>query len=565
MITSRLLVVLCFACRGDEMRETIDRALENAVRPTALRFAVPDAAPGEEWPEGTLLFHAGDGWQDVERLLTDETHFLLLGAPYAFAPRWDALLLRQLRALGGRALLTGSLTPCRPRAVVAESAANEPTVRLSALGGGIAALRKTLAQGKREDMPIPAPKTRFETNAPTVSQPCLPALLEAIGEERMRIGRGLPLVCAGAPVRTLLVDPALLAGGVSFLRDCDLNPSTLSLAAYVSGYVPYALHEPWLWPTREPARRELARPSEQVLPGTTLARFEQLLGFRYGGRHPVGKAAMGLFHPEDTYAQRMPLSLQVTQRARAASMRVREVRMPLLVSAFVDLPSPAHSAAFYRLRFGFLRRVESLPLVMYTAGEQERALRAAFPNCQSYPERHLLPRSLLQSGMPPEAYFGRSKPLLVLRAAQRQPEFSHAAWLNMDVLPHPVCPQAVADFEPLMDDRVHLATVGGIPDGSFWVAPVKLLPAIARETLAITQFDMELKRGLDETLLWERLFFKHPDWFAIHRMPRRGLFFLSCFDSGLLSASLRAQLSDLPEPYLGEQVSSTSGEEKKDE
>lgn len=565
MITSRLLVVLCFACHGDEMRETIDRALENAVRPTALRFAVPDMALGDEWPQGTLLFRAGDGWQDVERLMTDETHFLLLGAPYAFAPRWDALLLRQMRALGARALLTGSLTPCQPRVSMADSAENEPTVRLSGLGGGLAALRKSLAQGRREDMPIPAPKTRFGAGSPSVSQPCLPALLEALGEERMRIGRGLPLVCAASPVRTLLVDPALLAGSVSFLRDCDLNPSTLSLAAYVSGYVPYALHEPWLWPTREPARRELARPGEQVLPGTTLARFEQLLGFHYEGRHPVGKAAMGLFTSADTYEQRMPLPLQMTQRARAATMRVRETRMPLLVSAFVDLPSPVHSAAFYRLRFGFLRRVESLPLVMYTAGEQERALRAAFPNCQSYPERHLLPRTLLQSGMQPEAYFGRSKPLLVLRAAQRQPEFSHAAWVNMDVLPHPVCPQAVPDFGPLTDDRVHLATVGGIPDGSFWVAPVKLLPAIARETLAITQFDAELKRGLDETLLWERLFFKHPDWFAIHRMPRRGLFFLSCFDHGLLSASLRAQLSDLPEPYLGEQVSSTSEEEKKDE
>lgn len=565
MITSRLLVVLCFACRGDEMRETIDRALESAVRPASLRFAVPDTASGEDWPQGTLLFHAASGWQDVERLLTDETHFLLLGAPHAFVPRWDALLLRQLRILGGRALLTGSLTPCGPRTAVAESVANEPTVRLSTLGSGLAALRKTLAQSKGENLPIPAPRTRFETRVPTVSQPCLPALLEAVGEERMRIGRGLPLVCAGSPVRTLLVDPALVAGGVSFLRDCDLTPSMLSLAAYVGGYVPYALHDPWLWPTREPARRELARPSEQVLPGTTLARFEQLVGFRYGGRHPVGKAAMGLFLPEDIYAQRMPMPLQITQRARAASMRMREVHMPLMASAFVDLPSPAHSAAFYRLRFGFLRRVESLPLVMYTAGEQERALRAAFPNCQSYPERHLLPRSLLQSGMPPEAYFGRSKPLLVLRAAQKHPEFSHAAWLNMDVLPHPVCPQAVPDLEPLMDDRIHLATVGGIPDRSFWVAPVKLLPALAREVLAITQFDMELKRGLDETLLWERLFLKHPDWFAIHRMPKRGLFFLSRFDSGLLSESLRTQLSDLPQPYLGERATSTLGEEKENE
>lgn len=565
MITSRLLVVLRFMQHGDEMRETVHRALEMAVRPTALRFALPDTASGEEWPQGTLTFSAKAGWQDIERLLTDETHFLLLGGSYAFAPRWDALLLRQLRALGAKALLTGSLTPCSPCSDKPNCMVREPAARLFTYGRRLAAQRKSLAQGKRQDMPIPAPKMHFGACVPSVSQPCLPALLEAVDEEHLRIGRGLPLVCAAAPVRTLLVDPALLAGSVSFLRDCDLNPSTLSLAAYVGGYVPYALHEPWLWPMREPARRELARPSEHVLPGSTLSRFEQLLGFCYGGRHPIGKAAMGLFDAEDTYEQRMPLPLQVTQRVRAAAMHIHETRMPLLVSAFVDMPSPIHSAAFYRLRFGFLRRVESLPLVMYTAGEQERSLRAAFPNCQSYPERHLLPRAFLQGGMTHDAYFGRSKPLLVLRAVQRQREFSHAAWVNMDILPHPICPQAVPEFGPLMDERVHLATVNGVPDVSFWVAPAKLLPAIARETMAITQFDMELKRGMDETLLWERLFFRHPEWFTIHRMPRRGLFFLTCFDSALLSASIRAQLSDLPEPNLGEEISSVSREGKKDE
>lgn len=552
MITSRLLIILCSTCRGTEVSQTISRALESAVRPAGLRFAVPEEERGSDLPEETLFYSAVPDWRTAVELVKDETHFLLLGAPYDFQPRWDALLLRTMQALGDHALLTGSITPCAPRA---RKATERPETRSGGLGSSLAALRQSL-EVKR------AKPARNEEQTSGIAQPCLPALLESLGEDRVRIGRGLPLVCAQAPVKTLLVDSALLMGPVSFLRDCELTPDTLSMAAYVSGYSVFALHEPWLWPTREPPRRELARPSAQTLPGTRVARFEQLIGFRYGTQHPVGKAAMGLFGPEDTYAQRLPLTLRLTQRVRAASLRLQEGHMPLLVSAFVDLPVPQHSSAFYQLRFGFLRRVESLPLVMYTGGGQERALRAVFPNCQSYPEQHLLPRTLLQNGMSQEAYFGRCKPPLVLHAIKRQGEFSHAAWVNMDILPHPLCPQAVPDVQPLMDDRIHLATVDGIPDGSFWIAPARLLPALSRETLSITQLDSELKRGLDETLLWERLFQKHPDWFAIHRMPRRGLFFLSLFDPELLSASLRARLAHLPQPYTGETMTMTSNEKE---
>ncbi|MDD6144130.1 MAG: hypothetical protein PUD16_11635, partial [bacterium] len=44
-------------------------------------------------------------------------------------------------------------------------------------------------------------------------------------------------------------------------------------------------------------------------------------------------------------------------------------------------------------------------------------------------------------------------------------------------------------------------------------------------------------------------FMKKPEWFAIHRMPRKKLLFLSLFDRELLSHSLAAQLADLPAPY----------------
>ena len=102
----------------------------------------------------------------------------------------------------------------------------------------------------------------------------------------------------------------------------------------------------------------------------------------------------------------------------------------------------------------------------------------------------------------------------------------------------------------LMDDRIHLATVDGVPDPSFLVAPVDLLPRLCSRTKALTQLDAELKRGWSEEVLWTRLIDEAPDLFALHPMPRRRLLFLTAFDPQLLGARLRALLSSLPEPIL---------------
>lgn len=552
MLTARLLLILSGNIDAACAEETIRSALSSAARPLGLRFAVPFALEPEITltpEEAHILFYdAAAGLGSLLEWLTDETHFLLLEGPYAFAPKWDAHLLRTHHALGQRALLTGCMLPCAPEEDA--SSTDAPTQRLPRLGGNLTALRQALAQRKpEEEARIAHPHVHFAKTELTHSEAYLPALKESLDENTISIGRGLPLVCAEAPVKTLLIDPALLLGPVSFLFDCDLTIETLSLAAYVAGYSIHVLHEAWLWPVRDLPARVLVNPNTNVLPGTTVARFEQSLGFHYGQPHTVGKAAMGLFIPEDTYAQHMPVSLKLKQAGRSAKLQWKETHMPLLVSAFVDLPSPRNSPAFYTLRFGFLRRIASLPLLLYTGGSQERALRASFPNTQSYPDHSLLPLSLLEEGMQPSQHFSRSKPLLMMRSAKQRVEFTHVAWLDMDTLPHPICPEAVPDLHSLMDDRIHLATVGGIPDASFLVIPVKYLPAITRQVLSITQLDAELKRDFSEEMLWQRLFHKKPDWFALHPMPRRRLLFLSLFDPGLLSASIRAHLTDLPKPY----------------
>ena len=523
-----MLVILSSLSGAAEAAQTAQRALAAASRPVGLRFALPEACR-EGFDQEDALFYSGEEpLEAMLPLLTDETHFLHLMGAHGFAPKWDARLYDALRHVSGPALLSASVSP--------------PVEGVPAPVADADADTRVYDRAARGTAPLPRPAVEAEA--------CLPALADRFEDNAVQIVRGLPLVCAAGPVRTLAADPALLFGPVDFLRRAEPALATLSIAAYVAGFSVYALPDAPLWPLAEPPRRWLRRPVPDALPGTTLNRFEQLAGFRYDRQRAGVRTTWGLFGAEDVYPQRLPRGLRLAQHARATRMRLSERYMPLLVTAFVDLPSPRRPVAAYILRFGFLKAVESLPLLLYTGGAQERLLRAGFPNTQSYPDNAVLPRSLMGMGMSPTDHFRRSKPLLMLRAASRRPEFTHAAWIDMDILPHPICREAVPSFGRLMDDRIHLATVDGVPDPSFVVAPVELLGRLCSRTKAITQLDAELKRGWSEELLWTRLIEEAPDLFVLHPMPRRRLLFLTVFDPQLLGARLRALLASLPAPVV---------------
>ena len=501
MPISSILVALGRMPDAEAAALTVCRAIRAAEVPAGLRFSLSrrlEKAFWDVWPrlglQAQVQFY-GEREGFAGALADDASHTLLMNGEYDFGPKWDQELLRRFAKTARReALLTGMIGA---------------------------------ADGEYPP------------------QAYLPGLSERFEAAGARIVRGLPLVLSAAPPPTMVVCPGLIFARTETLRRMDLRPETLSFAAYVSGIPVYALDRPVFWPLREEPPALLRRPAREILPGTTLARFEQLAGFREGppeDRRSDLRARWGLFSREETYAQQMPAALLWKKQKQLLLPKSRRIRQPLLVTACIDLPQRRKPILNYLLRFRFLMALTALPLYLYTGGAQERTLRSLYPNARSCPDSSLLPRSYLQKGMTQEQWFQRSKFLLLAKTAEQHPDFEFVAWVNMDILKHPICPQAEPDFTLLMDGRIHLATVNAIPDLSFVLVPAELLKPLCRLTLNLTQVDDELKRGFSEAALWQRLIHQHPDWFCLHPMPKKHLLFLNGFDPLLLDERYRALL-----------------------
>ncbi|MDD3337076.1 MAG: hypothetical protein PHI98_16460, partial [Eubacteriales bacterium] len=291
----RLLVILSDLPDEQAAANTAHRALLTAGSPNGLRFALPKRMElrfRALWKDQDRFVFYGErsGLKAVAALLTDENFFLSLMGEYGFEPKWDQTLLsRFLKINDQHCLLTGTIG---------------------------------------------------ELDGEFPPQPYLPALGESFEKEGVLIQRGLPLVCSAGPVPTLVIDPALIFGRVDFLRTVELRRETLSFAAYAAGVTVYALDRAALWPLHKPADRRLRRPAPELLPGTTLARFEQLAGFHYEQKRAGVRTNWGLFTIDDGYPQQLPAKLMVKDRVKSVLHRQKAGSTPLLVTAFIDLPAP---------------------------------------------------------------------------------------------------------------------------------------------------------------------------------------------------------------------------------
>lgn len=527
MLGSRILVVIADIPDADALAATVLETVARASHPFAIRFAIPayfqdigDAVSEEAFQKivSTAVFYPeAEGAAGVLPFIKDETHFLFLQGAHGFSERWDqGLLSRFSRLPSPNAVMTGAVSAPVP------------------------------ARG--EGLPSPMPGALQASQMPTVPQAFLPAVGHVFGEPGVQLVHGVPVVCGAAPIKTMLINPSIVFGKLDFLHQTEAAPGLLSISAFVAGFHVYALESPLLWPLEPPGPRWLQRPDEETLPRANLARFEHLAGFSFELRRVGVRAALGLFG--EVYPQQMPLSLAVSQKAKALMARATHP-MPMVVTAFCELPDSPRPALWYTLRFSYLRSLAHVPLLLYAGGPQERTLRGAFPNTFSYPDNSLLPKSLIYEGMPPMEHFKRNKMPLLQRAMQTYAGFDHYVWVDMDTLPYPICPQAMPDFSGLLDDSIHLATADGEPDGSLIVVPRQHMKLMVREVNALSQVDAALKRSFTERAMLKRLIEKFPDIITLHPMPRTHFMLMSLFDPGLLSERDKAMLRDIQPPLRG--------------
>lgn len=496
MLSPRLLVVLVELPDLATLLDTALAALTHARHPYGLRFAVPSRHAAElsalSLPPGALAqedFKAYDdaaGFAALGSLMTDETHFLILQGMHDFAPNWDTVLLSRYRRIRAKGVLL--------------------TATLSGEPGG--------------------------------AQAYLPAIRAISPEGCGTVDRGTALVCSAAPVRTLVADPRCLFGDRSLLQTMTWAEGTLSIAAFAAGRPIFALDRAPFWPLEATSGCvRLTPPGPEHMPPTVLSRFEQHAGLSFTRRTVSVRAQAGVFTVEDGYAQRLPVRLRLQNGLRNI-LPSAVPPAPLVVTAFIDQPAAHRPPHRYMLHFSYLMALAHLPLMLYAGGVMERHMRSRFPHTLAYPDNSLLPRALLADGITPMQLMQRSKLLLLQRACRTSPASTHIAWMDIDMLPHPVCPEAWPDFSALMDDRVHLAWVDGEPDASLLVLPVSLITLLVREVRATTQFDAALKRDFSEQALMRHLVEHFPDLFTLHPMPRRQMLFLSCLPPALLSVPL---------------------------
>lgn len=509
MLMTRILVIMQGISHGETAALAVLSALSNAASSFSLRFAVDQqfedafteiTGEADVFQAGDILFYdESKGISGILPLLTDETHFLFLIGAHHFAPKWDRILLSRYKKIKARNyILTGIISS--------------------------------------EDEHYPP-------------QAYLPAFAQNFDESGVLIQRGLPLVCSAAPVSTLAIHPALLFGQLSFLHRVPWEPSELSIAAYLADYTPYALDQAIFWPIEKQPTYRL-RGLGHTLPGTSVARFEQLAGFRYEQKAAGVKTTWGLFTKADTYPQLLPRSMILPQKAKLLAQKLREdSNAPLIATAFIDLPNPRKPVHAYVLRFGFMKNLLHLPLLLFASGGQERYLRSIFPNVCSYPRESILSRTYLRRGMMLEDHMRRSKFHLMMNAARKHEEFTHVAWANADLIRDPICPDAMPDFTHLMDEKVHMAMVHGTPDTSFILMPISKLEHLVALTESITLEDSEKNHGLSEAMLIKRLIDTFPELFTLHEFPKKHLLMHTAFAPELLSQRYQALLGDSQLPW----------------
>lgn len=420
-----------------------------------------------------FLCPGGTSWTDVEMLWQGEGYVLIGSPAMTFTKNWDMQLLRILRQCRRDSLFSAVLTGYLPR---------------------------------RQD-PVDA---------------VCPVAAEGFDSQgRLCFHRGTPLRYASVPQRSAFIHQDFCFAPSAFFREMLREEGPLFLAAFRRKWDVYTLHRPLIHLAGDVPLLPCEVPphlADSQAPG--VSRFEMRFGMRLAERKLTAMARQGVFTADLTFPVHIPWTIRAQEALRDVMIRKGKAS-PLCVTAYVTLPQPgANLPEQYLCWFSYLSRLKNLSLLCYGDGDSARKIMPMHPNVLEYKRRHGLP---VDREIPPDEglnFLKLSKPFILARSREKFLNHSHYVWMDFGCLRYPAYERSVIDWSQVCREKIVLATVDGVPDGSMLVVPDSMLLTLCREIAALCAAEMNTRGHLpQETELWLMLIREHPDWFETIDMP----------------------------------------------
>lgn len=458
----------------------VQSALKHAAHPEALSFGFTL----QEYPEGEsfealkalralwISMAEESLWTEMERLWAGEEYVLMAHQAMRFKPGWDRELLRALQQCRSGQVLTCALTGF---------------------------------------LPVPADP---------LGAVC-PVAADAFGRDgTLTFQHGMPMRHADRPAAGPFLHPGFCFAPAGFFRAVAQGDEPLFMRAFRAGWQLYTLHKPVIQ-----LQWDVPVPPETIPMGHDLTdAFDERFGVAFGSRLLSPQSRRGLqeaaYKPPEDY----PFTLHMREKWRKFRYRMTHLFTrqkakidPLCVSLFTA-GMPEETLMWFRQLAG----MKNLPLMAYVPALLKRQVVEFLPDVYD-----LLPHHTMEiPGQRPEELLPLSKAAVLAAARDRLLAPSHYIWIDPDCVRYPVFDGAYLEWEPICQDKIVIAMVGGQPDTSMFCVPQGMVLDLAADlharTLAILNQRGELPQ---EQELWNIVLREKPEWFSLIVLPVRGQLF----------------------------------------
>ena len=346
----------------------------------------------------------------------------------------------------------------------------------------------------------------------------LPALLN-INKNTYEIIRGIALVNCKMPPPTMVVNPDMYMGPLSFLLEVDITDDILSLAAYLARYHTFVLDVPVFSPVKI-SKNFFVFPTDLPINTTLRTLFEKQIGVSNTNLLNIEKSKHGLFFGLDSYKLKKIYAVKEQIKHKFLLKKNNNVSV-LWVTAFVDLPNQQHASYYYMIYYNFLSNLSNQPLITFTKSIHQHYIKSLHANSLPYPTRiesPIHPKQICQTDC---TSLSKEKSLLLLAASKRQSSFSHYLWGDIDILRYPISWKNQPNFQSLLDDTIHVSIVKNEIDTSFFVVPKNLLSLFANATLDYVAYCSSLSVPFNEKEMMHKIIEKYPTWFTLHTFSHK--------------------------------------------